>query len=581
MSNVLICGKFIRLRLLLLLHGFFEKVLMLITKLRYIIMINVKNQIALGIKLKIAIKGKYWLSQRLQFISMACLSLVFSSCFQKNKAITNQAEVASPNIIVFYVDDLGYGDLSCYNPQGIPTPNIDKLASKGILFTDAHSTASTCTPSRYSLLTGRYAFRNNAAILPGDAPLLIEPNSYTIPSMLRKAGYKTGVVGKWHLGLGDGNIDWNKAVKPGPLEIGFDYSFILPSTGDRVPSVYLENHHVVNLKPTDEPLLVDYSAKLDGYPNGIDNPELLRQKADLQHSNTIVNGISRIGYMQGGESALWVDEDFPQVLTQKAQNFIAESKGSPFFLFFPYHDIHVPRLPHKQFAGKSGLGPRGDVILQMDWVTGQMIDYLEKAGIANNTLIIFTSDNGPVLNDGYEDQSEGVEKAYNPSGPYRGGKYSAYEAGTRVPMIIHWPGKTTKGTSNTPISQIDFYASLASLVGQNLGNDEAIDSENNLAALFDHTKGGSKYMLEESFTTQIRCGKWKYIEPFNTTKKIPEFMKNKGVEGGFEYYHQLYDLDKDEIEKNNLAKSNPALITQLQNEIDRLRSKTKRTLVQK
>lgn len=525
-------------------------------------------------KTKIIIQRK-----KIKVIPFLSMILILCSCNHKGSLVKDQAKV-TPNIIIFYVDDLGYGDLSCYNPSGVPTPNIDKLASKGILFTDAHSTASTCTPSRYSLLTGRYAFRNNAAILPGDAPLLIEPDSYTLPRMLRKAGYKTGVVGKWHLGLGNGNIDWNHEVKPGPLEIGFDYSFILPSTGDRVPSVYLENHHVVNLKPTDRPIVVDYVNKLTEYPNGIDNPELLRQKADLQHSNTIVNGISRIGYMQGGESALWVDEDFPEVLTKKAIDFIDGSKNKPFFLFFPYHDVHVPRLPNKQFAGKSGIGPRGDVIMQMDWVTGQVLDYLEKANLANNTLVIFTSDNGPVLNDGYDDQSDNIGKAYKPSGPFRGGKYSAYEAGTRIPMIINWLGKTTKGTNNNPISQIDFYASFAALVGQNLASDEAIDSDNNITALLDHKQKGSKYLLEESFTTQIRLGKWKYIEPFNANKKLPDFMKNKGVEGGFEYYPQLFDLEIDAEEKNNLAKSNPSLIAQLQKEIDRIRTKTKRTLAQ-
>jgi arylsulfatase A len=506
---------------------------------------------------------------------LAVLCILSSSCKNKdNKPLHNPEK--SPNIIVFYVDDLGYGDLSCYGAQGVSTPNIDKLASKGIRFADAHSTASTCTPSRYSLLSGRYAFRNKAAILPGDAPLLIEPGSYTLPGMLRKAGYKTGVVGKWHLGLGDGTIDWNAAVKPGPLEIGFDYSFILPATGDRVPTVYLENHHVLNLAKTDQPIVVDYQKKLSGYPNGLDNPQMLRQKADPQHSNTIVNGISRIGYMEGGESALWVDEDFPTVLTKKAVNFIADAKQNPFFLYFAFHDIHVPRLPNKQFAGKSTMGPRGDVIAQMDWVTGEIINYLEKAGIADNTLIIFTSDNGPVLNDGYEDQAEELLGNHRPAGPFRGGKYSAYEAGTRVPMIVYWSGKTSQGISKTPISQIDFYASLAALTGQKLAGNEAIDSEDNLEALLDHKKPGSEFFLEESFTTQIRQGDWKYIEPFSSSKKIPTFMNNKGVEGGFEFFPQLYNLATDKAERNNVAEANPEIVQSLQAEIDRIRSKKTR-----
>jgi arylsulfatase A len=509
---------------------------------------------------------------------LAYLTLFIFSCSEKTSKKT-QAEEAKkdlPNIIVFYVDDLGYGDLSCYGAQGVTTPNIDKLAKEGIRFTDAHSTAATCTPSRYSLLTGRYAFRNNAAILPGDAPLLIQPGSKTIPDMLRKAGYKTGVVGKWHLGLGNGKIDWNGDVKPGPLEIGFDYSFLLPSTGDRVPSVYLENYRVVNLSDKDEPIQVDYEMKLSGYPNGLDNPEALRQKADPQHSNTIVNGISRIGYMSGGESALWVDEDFPKVLTGKAVDFIKSSKDKPFFLYFSFHDIHVPRLPHNDFIGKSTMGPRGDVIVQMDWVTGEVIKKLKELGIDKNTLIIFTSDNGPVLNDGYSDQAEELLGDHKPAGPFRGGKYSAYEAGTRVPMIVYWPGKTTQGTSNALVSQVDFYASFADLTKQSLEKDEAIDSKSILPALLNHQQQASEFLIEESYTTSIRKGNWKYIEPFTSAKKLPTFMKNKGVEGGFEYFPQLFDLENDLSEQVNVADKNPELVEALQAELDRVRKLTVR-----
>jgi arylsulfatase A len=510
--------------------------------------------------------------------TVAILTLsVFSCSVKKTSNTTAQGEPKRlPNIIVFYVDDLGYGDLGCYGAKGVATPNVDKLASVGIRFTDAHSTAATCTPSRYSLLTGRYAFRNNAAILPGDAPLLIPPGSYTLPSMLKKAGYKTGVVGKWHLGLGNGNIDWNGDVKPGPLEIGFDYSFILPATGDRVPSVYLENHRVLNLSEKDKPIVVDYEMKLSGYPNGLDNPEKLRQKADKQHSHTIVNGISRIGYMQGGESALWVDEDFPQVLTNKAVQFMADAKNDPFFLYFSFHDIHVPRLPHKDFAGKSTMGPRGDVIAQMDWITGEVISQLKKLGTEENTLIIFTSDNGPVLNDGYEDQADELLGNHKPGGPFRGGKYSAYEAGTRVPMIVYWPGQTSKGNSSALISQVDLYASLAALAGQPLSSDEAIDSKNSLPALLDHQQAGSDMVLEESFTTSIRQGNWKYIEPFAREKKLPNFMKSKGVEGGFEHVPQLFNLENDIQEQVNMADKNPERVKSLQGEIERIRRVTAR-----
>ncbi len=491
---------------------------------------------------------------------------------QKNKS---DAQLIKPNIILFYIDDLGYGDVGYNGAVGVQTPAIDRLAKGGIAFTDAHSTSATCTPSRYSVLTGQHAFRNNAAILQGDAPLLIQPGSYTLPAMLRKAGYRTGVVGKWHLGLGNGSIDWNADVKPGPLEIGFDYSFLLPATGDRVPTVYLENHRVLNASPND-PIVVDYEMKLEGYPNGLDHPEQLRQQADKQHSNTIVNGISRIGYMKGGEAALWVDEDFPEVLTGKVRDFLNVESDKPFFLFFSYHDIHVPRLPHPRFQGKSTMGPRGDAIAQMDWMTGEVIKELEKRGLAKNTLVIFTSDNGPVLNDGYEDQAEELLGTHRPAGVFRGGKYSAYEAGTRVPTLVYWPGKIKPGISNALVSQVDIYASLAALVGQRLADDEAIDSQNLLSTFTDYTQPGRTFLLEESYTTSLRKGNWKYIEPFPKGKRLPDFMKDKGVEGGFQHYAQLFNLTDDPGEQRNLSEKNPEMVRQLQNEIEHIRTLTKR-----
>ncbi|GAA4455221.1 sulfatase-like hydrolase/transferase [Nibrella saemangeumensis] len=485
----------------------------------------------------------------------------------------------NPNIVIFYVDDLGYGDVGYNGAVGVKTPEVDRLAKEGIVFTDAHTTSATCTPSRYSMLTGQHAFRNNAAILQGDAPLLIQPGSHTLPGMLQKAGYRTGVIGKWHLGLGNGSIDWNSDIKPGPLEIGFDYSFLLPATGDRVPTVYVENHRVVNADKND-PIVVNYELKLDGYPNGLDNPNLLRQAADKQHSNTIINGISRIGYMKGGEKALWVDEEFPNVLTSKAKDFLRAEKDKPFFLLFSYHDIHVPRLPHPRFKGKSTMGPRGDAIAQMDWMAGEVMNELKKLGLADNTLVLFTSDNGPVVSDGYDDQAMELLGAHKPGGPLRGGKYSAYEAGTRVPTILWWPGKIKAGTSSALISQVDLYASFAALVGQPLAEKEAIDSQNLLTSLLDHTQPGRTWLLEESYTTSLRKGDWKYIEPLPKEKRLPDFMKNKGVEGGFQHNPQLFNLSSDIGEKHNLSGDNPALVTSMQLEIEKIRKKTKRSPLQ-
>jgi arylsulfatase A len=496
-----------------------------------------------------------------------CLMALLQACNPSDVQDTSQ-----PNIVIFYVDDLGYGDMGVYGGDLVQTPFLDSFSKSSVVFTNAYSSAATCTPSRYSMLTGEHAFRHNAAILPGDAPLLIPVDKPTLPGMLRKAGYTTAVVGKWHLGLGDGNVDWNGEVKPGPLEIGFDYSFLLPATGDRVPTVYLENHRVVNADPED-PITVSYKEKLTGYPNGLDNPELLRQKADSQHSNTIVNGISRIGFMQGGKKALWKDEDFPQVFSGKANEFISKNKENPFFLFFAFHDIHVPRLPNDQFAGKSPLGIRGDVITQMDWTTKQVIDHLKAQGLLENTIIIFTSDNGPVLNDGYRDMSEVLNGDHKPGGPFRGGKYSAYEAGTRVPMILHWPGKATPGKSGALINQLDLYRTLAAIVGVQVPEGEAKDSQDMGDALIGKTEKGREWMLQESYTLSARHEDWKYIAPVEGKMKVPAWMANKGVESGLSHSPQLYNLGNDPAEKINLADSLPDLAKKMQAYIDGVKSK--------
>lgn len=499
--------------------------------------------------------------------------IVAVSCNTNSEKDTGETENQTndkPNIVIFYVDDLGYADVGCYGAKGVKTPNIDSLAKNGVRFTDAHSPAATCTPSRYSLLTGEYAFRNDAKILPGDAPLLINTNKPTIAKMLKKAGYKTAVVGKWHLGLGSGDVNWNEDVKPGPLEIGFDYSFLLPATGDRVPTVYLENYKVTNLDIND-PIEVSYNSKVGDRPTGLERPDLLRFKADTQHSQTIVNGVSRIGTMGGGESALWVDEEFPDIFLSKAKGFINNNKETPFFLFFSFHDIHVPRLPNKRFEGKSTMGVRGDAIAQMDWTTGEIMNELKKLGIDNNTLVIFTSDNGPVLDDGYFDKAVEMIGDHNPSGIYRGGKYSSYEAGTRVPTITYWPGKISQGESSVLFSQVDLYASIAKLVGENLTDKEAIDSENVLDALLGKKTSGREFMLEEAFSLSLRKNNWKYIEAFSG-EKVPGWLVNKDIETGLMFEPQLYDLSKDVGEQNNVIDKYPDIAKELQAKLDEIKA---------
>ncbi len=483
-----------------------------------------------------------------------------------------KVDFQKPNIVVVYVDDLGYGDLSCTGAKGVETPNVDKLAEGGILFTDAHCSAATCTPSRYSLLTGSYAFRKNAAVLKGDAPLLIEPGTPTLPSMLQKNGYKTAVIGKWHLGLGNGNVDWNGAVKPGPLEIGFDYSYLIPATGDRVPCVLVENHKVLGLDKND-PITVSYDGKVGTDPTGIENPDLLRYGADNQHGKTIVNDVSRIGYMTGGNAARWKDETIPYQMLSKARNFIDQNQNTPFFLYFAFHDIHVPRMPDLRFAGKSTMGVRGDAIAQMDYFTGQLVDYLKIKGVLNNTLIIFSSDNGPVLNDGYSDKAEELLGDHKPGGIYRGGKYSCYEAGTRVPTIAYWPNKIKKGqTSNALIGHVDIYASIAAMLNYDLKDGEAPDSFNHLDAYLGKDQKGRAELIEEAYALSIREGKWKYIEP--SENKGEWIMDIKSIESGLSNKAQLYNLEEDPKEQNNLANTKPKLAKKLAEKIRKIREQS-------
>lgn len=471
-----------------------------------------------------------------------------------------------PNVVLLYADDLGYGDVSCYGSKTISTPHIDQLAAEGLRFTDGHCAAATCTPSRFAMLTGEYAFRQKGTgVLPGDAKMIIPPGRDTMATVFKKAGYRTGVVGKWHLGLGDKEVDWNSEIRPGPLEIGFDHCFIMAATGDRVPCVFVNDHQVVGLDPAD-PIQVSYKQPFPGEPTGKANPELLHMHPSHGHDMAVLNGVSRIGYMKGGKSALWKDEDMSDTFTAQAVKFIESSKGGPFFLYFAAHDPHVPRVPHPRFTGKSGMGPRGDAILQFDDNVGTILAALDRLGLKENTLVLLSSDNGPVVDDGYKDDA--VEKlgSHQPAGPLRGGKYSAFEGGTRVPFIVRWPGKVKPGVSAALVCQVDFPASFAALTGQS-APDSARDSQNVLPALLGEVSSGRTELVEQGGPLSLRQGVWKFIP----ASQGPAKNKNTNSETGNFPEPQLYELSQDLGERRNVAKIQPERVQSMAADLEKAR----------
>ena len=474
-----------------------------------------------------------------------------------------------PNIVLIYADDLGYGDVSSYGATALATPNIDRLAREGLRFTDAHAPAATCTPSRYALLTGRYAFRKaGTGILPGDAAMIIEPRETTLPAMLKAAGYTTGVIGKWHLGLGTkGGPDWNGTITPSPNDVGFDASFIMAATADRVPTVYIDNRRVVGLDPTD-PIAVSYTTPFAGVPTGASRPDLLTaMRPSHGHDQAIVNGISRIGYMKGGAAALWKDEDMADVFTRRAVSFLEQHAARPFFLYFAPHDPHVPRVPHPRFAGRSGMGPRGDAIVQLDWSVGQIVAALDRLSVARNTIVMMTSDNGPVVDDGYRDDAVAKLGSHRPGGPFRGGKYSNFEAGTRVPFVLRWPAHVAPGVSDALVAQIDLLRSLAALTGQPLAADAAPDSIDTMAVFTGAASAGRRDLVLQGSGLSLRSGQWKYIEPSNRSK----MNKETNTELGNDAVAQLYDLAADRGETANVAATHPQRVEEMAALLDRIR----------
>ncbi len=414
-----------------------------------------------------------------------------------------------PNVVFILADDLGYGDLSCYGATLVKTPNIDRLAHEGRKFTDAHSPASVCTPTRYNLLTGRYAWRTwvQSSCLWSNDPLLIEEDRFTLADLFKQQGYRTACIGKWHLGFGKPGTpgwddvlgpDYNGPVRPGPLECGFDYFWGIPHVG-QLPHVIFENHRILGLTP-DDPIHITPDTR-PGY------------EKDYLHRPR--NGTtSRLG-IEGGKSARYKHENLADRLTQRAVAWLREqSADQPFFLYLPHRNIHGPLVPHPRFRGKSDIGVYGDFLAELDWSVGEVLKTLDEKQLTDNTLVVFASDNGGIVK--YQPIDHASIKGHNVNGVLRGQKTDVYEGGVRVPLIARWPGKIPAGSTNDSlIALTDVLATFADYFETDLPKDAGEDSFSFLGALLNQParQVTRNAIVNDSYrgVFAIRRGDWKLI----------------------------------------------------------------------
>jgi len=487
--------------------------------------------------------------------SMILLSVAFS--------LINYSFAARPNIVLILADDMGFGDVQCLNPDSkIPTPNLDRLASEGMTFRDGHSPSAVCTPTRYGLLTGRYCWRSRLkkGVLGGYSEPLLDQDQSTIATMLKKSGYRTGAIGKWHLGMalptksadantkqwdGDPGIDFAGVITDSPIHHGFDYYFGVSASLDMAPYVYIRNDHFTKL------------------------PSIQQAAVNFPH------------FVRKGPRAddFIVDEVLDRI-TDEATEFITKSAGdTPFFLYVPFTAPHKPTQPHARFQGKTKLGEYGDFVLQTDWSVGEILNAIDKAGIAENTLVVFTSDNGSymrLLDDvAAEDHvADSTQQSYQPAnhrpnGVFRGTKADIYEAGHHVPFFVRWPGNVKPGSEcSEPICHTDCYATFAQVVGQEPGQGTAPDS----FSLYEMMMGNpdakrAEPVIHHSVAGMfaIRDGNWKLILGNGSGGR--ERPKGKPFEEPF----QLYDLATDIAESNNLAAKNPSVVERLEKKLQQLR----------
>ncbi len=468
------------------------------------------------------------------FLGSSLLSL--NSCFS---VVSKKKLHEKPNVIFFLTDDLGYNDIGCYGNERIKTPNIDSLAKQGILFTDAHTPASICTPTRYGLLTGRYCWRTwlKKGVI-GNNPLMVEPGRYTLPRLFKDQGYSTSCIGKWHLGTRmtppnsfDGETHFRPPIYPGPNEIGFDYSFILPVGHFYPPYIYLQNHSIYKYDPDDPVRLVK------------------SEKAGIR------------GYLQnGGTDARYDDHNVTTDITNQAVKFIDKQGKKPFFMYFATSSPHDPYTPAKRFRGKSKLGIYGDFIAEIDWSLGQIVKQLKEQNIYDNTIIIFSSDNGG------ENREREVFKRYNhnPNGLWRGHKGQIYEGSNRVPFIIRWPNNCSGGQKSDNLIMLnDMLAAFAAFFGKELPEGEGPDSQNmlnTLKGMADTIPRKNSIFHSRAGMFAIRDGCWKYIHGRGDGDWKQGNYPTPDQKGD----GQLYNLKIDPMESNNLYSEHPDMVSKLQ-----------------
>ncbi len=442
-----------------------------------------------------------------------------------------------PNIVLILADDVGWGDAGCYGGTLVKTPNIDRLAREGRRFENGYASAAVCTPTRYSLITGQYSWRRSGAglnkgVSNGESSLLIPTGMATAPGLLQKAGYRTALIGKWHLGFGEAKPDYNKELRPGPLEIGFHEFFGIPATNDRMPTVFVRDYKVQGLDPAD-PIQITYDKTV----------------AKDQGLSNWAAGRNRIGWGKGGKAAWWKDAEISETLTKECVQFIERSKDQSFFLLYAPHNVHAPAIPGKRFAESSGLTPRVDMLQELDASIGQLLQTLDRLNLAKNTLILYSSDNGAYLND---------EKGHSPTGAFRGKKSQLWEGGLRVPFIVRWPARIQPGVSTDIVSTLDMPATVCASAGISLPKGALPDSHNLVPGLMGEAGAAKRQdiiLMSGNGHLAIRKGDFKYL---------PDLAVADGWYGGGKKKPgsaprpALYNLSNDPGEKNNLIEQLPA-----------------------